>query len=234
MATGSLPFRGDTSGLIFDAMLNRIPPAPVRLNPDVPPKLEEVIHKALEKDKALRYQSAAELRTDLKRIKRDTESQGIKAEGTDRAEKYLRGSGRSKWILGSGLAILMASVAVGAYRWLKPTQAQSAFQHYRISRLTSTGNRYDVTLSPDGRYLAYVAAASPGHSIWVQQIATNTNFRLLGAGRSTGFLSRVRFSPDGTYIYYTQYDNITNTADLFRLPVVGGNPVKILGRSGLL
>src|ERR1700693_146263 len=82
MCTGMLPFRGDTSGVIFDAILNRAPVALVRLNPGVPAKLEEVINKALEKDRDVRCQSAAELRADLKRLKRDTESGKAVASGT--------------------------------------------------------------------------------------------------------------------------------------------------------
>src|ERR1700756_5032403 len=74
MSTGTLPFRGDTSGVIFEAILNRAPASPVRLNPELPAKLEDVVNKALEKDRELRYQHASDMRTDLVRLKRDTES----------------------------------------------------------------------------------------------------------------------------------------------------------------
>src|ERR1700675_941478 len=78
MATGALPFRGDTPAIVFDAILNREPISPTRANPKIPLKLEEIIHKALEKDRALRYHSAADLRTDLKRLKREIDS-GLRA-----------------------------------------------------------------------------------------------------------------------------------------------------------
>jgi TolB-like protein/Flp pilus assembly protein TadD len=74
MATGSLPFRGDTSGLITDGILNRAPTAPVRINPELPAKFEDLIHKALEKDREIRYQHAADMRADLKRLRRETDS----------------------------------------------------------------------------------------------------------------------------------------------------------------
>src|ERR1700720_1797616 len=92
MATGALPFRGDTSGVIFDAILNREPVGPMRLNPDLPAKLEEIINRAMEKDRDLRYQHASDLGAELQRLKRDRSSGPLHVSSSGQQEPARRGS----------------------------------------------------------------------------------------------------------------------------------------------
>ena len=119
MATGALPFRGESSGLIFNSILERAPVPPARLNPDVPPKLEEIINKALEKDRSLRYQHASEMRSDLQRLKRDTQ-RGHPAVATAASEV---GSGKSvaRWrttvLVPTVLVVCVLTIAAFAYWW---------------------------------------------------------------------------------------------------------------------
>jgi len=119
MVTGVLPFRGETVGVIAQAILDRPPVAPVRLNPDVPTKLEEVVNKALEKDRKLRYQSAAEVRTDLQRLKRDTDSVRMPA-----ASSGVAGVSEERGILSKvavPAAIAVVALAIGSYLYFHPT-----------------------------------------------------------------------------------------------------------------
>ena len=89
MATGTLPFRGDTSGVIFESILHRAPVSPIRLNPDLPARLEDVINRALEKDRDLRYQHASDMRSELKRLKRDTDSGRSAILPSSRRQRFL-------------------------------------------------------------------------------------------------------------------------------------------------
>jgi len=128
MATGVLPFRGDTTATVFDAILRKAPVAPIRLNPDLPARLEEIINKALEKDRNLRYQHASEMRSDLQRLKRDTESVKVAVADDDEIELPVKVSDKSSprtpaelpkprrttkltWVLGA-VAIVLAGVLV--------------------------------------------------------------------------------------------------------------------------
>ena len=114
MATGVMPFRGETTGVIAEAILNRAPVASVRLNPDVAPKLEEVINKALEKDRKLRYQSAAEIRTDLQRLKRDSDSGRATAATAQVESKPAEKSTPLRW-MATFAGIVIVGLTVGGW-----------------------------------------------------------------------------------------------------------------------
>jgi Tol biopolymer transport system component len=174
MATGQQAFYGTTTAVIQDAILNRAPVSPVSLNPDLPAKLEEIINKALEKDRDLRYQHASEIRTDLKRLKRDTDSRrdtpvsavaeaargGLQTEHGHGARAALGEAAISRrwpfWLAGSLVVVVAAGLAVA---WLllhrRSPQAPAELTQKRLTFNSSESPVQSAAISPDGKYLAY-------------------------------------------------------------------------------
>jgi len=112
MATGALPFRGESSGVVFRAILDGTPTSAVRLNPDLPAELERIITKCLEKDRTLRYQHASEIRTDLQRLKRDTESSKVVGIPASADKPFKRGK---LWVVGAACVAVIGLVVAGAW-----------------------------------------------------------------------------------------------------------------------
>jgi eukaryotic-like serine/threonine-protein kinase len=155
MATGQLPFHGETSGLIFKAILDSDPPPAIRFNRDVPARLEEIISKALEKDRNLRYQSAADMRTDLQRLKRDSETGHAPSAASASIVRPAAWKNRKMLALagiGVGLVVL---AAVWLARSRAPAAPTAIIEH-RISPASLDDPPVSGKISPNGRYLLYL------------------------------------------------------------------------------
>ena len=248
MATGSVPFRGETTAVIFEAILNRAPRPAVQINPDIPARLEEIINKALEKDRDLRYQHASEIRSDLKRLQRDSGSgrtvassdsagQGTSApvSGSGSATVPAASSASSSNVsavvkqhrvgsilAGVGVLVLLAAAGFGVYEFLNRT-GPAPFQNFSITQVTRTGKASMAALSPDGKYIMHVQNENGRRSLWLRNIPTGSDTQVIPPEASS--YRSLGFAPDGNYIYFKKAVNSQQTQwDVFRAPVLGGTP----------
>jgi eukaryotic-like serine/threonine-protein kinase len=254
MATGLLPFTGASSAVIFHAILELDPVPVLQLNPALPPKLEEIIDKSLEKDRDLRYQSAADLRSDLKRLKRDTES-GRKTSATsapmagsdssappisrsssgsiatspssggrDIARAIESGQSKSR-LRFVGTGVALLLAGMLAYSIFLRGHSVP-FQNISVTKVTDTGDAVLAALSPDGQYILTMTRKNGLSSLWLRNVPTNSNAQVQPAEEV--YYNGLHFSPDGNYFYFVRSDpGNPELRFLYRAPLLGGTPQKL-------
>jgi Tol biopolymer transport system component len=246
MATSRQAFSGSTTAVIFDAILHKAPTAPVRLNPELPLELERIIDKCLEKDRELRYQHASDIRSDLKRLKRDTDSghSGVVSEATSAGSIasvgpaagppsssaiILNEARRHKGVLALmllGLVLLLVVLGVYLFK-LNARRSEWNAQAMKITRVTQSGNAANVAISPDGHYVVYALREGEKQSLNVRQVATGSDVQILPPDEVE--FRGLTFSPDANYIDFVRSDkNGPEYSYLYQMPVLGGTPRQLI------
>ena len=215
MATGASPFQADSTGLIFDAILNRAPVPPGQLNHDMPADLERVIQRALEKDPARRYQTAAALRDDLKRLTRDGDSRGSGSVRTVQSQRRWRTS-----IAASCGALLIFAAILGYYLTRLPAAPPRIL---RTVQLTNT-NKPKSGVVTDGSRVYFIE----GQSLLAQtSVNGGETFPIPNSLEDTGFANVFDVSPDGSLLLMNTAHGTSLDGPLWSVPVVGGSPRRL-------
>jgi hypothetical protein len=216
MATGRRPFQGKTSAVLFDAILNKTPTSPLQLNPSQPVGLEHIIDKALEKDREVRYQTAAEMRADLKRLKRDLDSGRARAASTTATALPARPQRQGgRWLLAALVVmsvLVLIAVAFRVYQGFQPAGVPDQADHKdqpappspapqrTLAQVTfGAGLQAEPTWSPEGRFLAYSSDRAGNFDIWVQQVGSGEPLQLTTDAAHDWQPS---WSPDGKQIAF--------------------------------
>ncbi len=241
-ATGTVPFRGETSGVITDAILNRAPAAPLRLNPELPAKLEDIINKAIEKDRDLRYQSAAEMRADLKRLRRDTDSgrisstsgrmvqDSVKIAAPETvssssaavvAQPAAKNAGNKYAIAAVCAVLVLAAAGFAAYHFLAGSQAPAG--PLKIAQISHWDKPMNFArLSPDGHTVAFSSPIAGVAQVFVMLTSGGEPLQLTNDDRDKLVDS---FSPDGAEIYYARSESHDEE---WAVPTLGGKPSRVV------
>ncbi len=244
MSSGSVPFEGNTSAVIFNGILEKDPPPLLDRNPALPPKLSEIVDRALEKDRDMRFQTAAEIRAELKRLKRDTTSSKSSiaaATSSVRSSAALNPVSSSSAILiseakrhktplliGAGvLGLILIAAGFGVYSALRPkSEPTTSSKEITIKRLTSGTKRMGgISISPDGKYIAHSQSEKGKYSIRLFQVATGSSVSLLSDTEDVA--TATSFSRDGNFVYFLRGKRNASSLALYSIPTLGGEPRKI-------
>ncbi len=221
MAAGKLPFLGKTSGLVFKAILDETPSAPTHLNPALPAQLDDIVSKALEKDRELRYQSAADLRTDLKRVKRDTEStRHVPVSLTEAGRGESRRWSRGRRATGAGVLAVVMGVGLGVWWYLSKSEAAPHFVERQLTFNAPENNVSEQSISPDGKYVAYKDSSG----LHLRVIANGEEHEL--PVPASGKLNQIGWFPDGNTLLLATAEGV-DTQTVWTVSVFGGHPTKL-------
>ena len=222
MATGTQPFRGESEATIYEAILNREPEPVATLNKEVPGKLEEIIHKALEKDRDLRYQHASEMRTDLQRLKRDSESQRLSVSHDSRsATTAPTGAGSTRFLTRAVAVGIVVLALLLVWRWrgaFSPT-ARSPLTERQLTHNPPENRTFGAAISPDGKILAFTDTLglhlSSVDSGEVHDLALPEQLRSIAVGTN--------WFPNGQNLLLTTYEPTQGYA-VWLVSIFGGVP----------
>ena len=222
MCTGHRAFERENIAATYEAILGE-PPPPIRVcRAELPIKLEAIVQKAMERDRERRYQTAAEMGADLSALRAELNSPAATAPEQEQASRR-----NSIWRT-AGVSLAAASMLVSLAIWLlMRADRQQPFRNFTITQITDTGRAEQAAISPDGKYVLHVQDERGMKGLRLRNIVTGSDMEILSP-EGTRFKS-LAFSPDGNYVYFRRLVNsIGNEWDVFRMPVLGGSPERLM------
>ena len=236
MATSQRPFKGDTQVSLLSSIIKDTPSSLTDLKADLPRDLARIVRRCLSKDPEDRYQTAKDLRNDLRALKEDLSSGAVAAavSGVHALPAAQGAAAKRRYVVAvAGIAALSVAAAALVYwprddRQPGTTSRANAqpFASVSLNRLTTTGAANLAAISDDGRYVAYVVTEGGKSGLWLRQVATTSNVAIVPPAdvRFHG----VTFSPDGNYVYYSFYPAGEMSGGLWQVPVLGGGARRVL------
>jgi serine/threonine protein kinase/Tol biopolymer transport system component len=228
MLTGVRPFQGDTQMSTLSAIIKDTPKPIADLRPRLPREVSRIVNRCLAKDVEDRYQSAKDLRNDLRALKNDLASGEVASIHGSRGH-VAPTAARRRMIAIVVTAVVLGAILAVAALWPHiggdSATASRPFDSMRLTRLTTSGSALQAALSLDGRYVAYVVSRDGKQSLWLRQIATTSNVPLVQPDESRPF--GLTFAPDGNHVYYVDARDAIKR-NLYQMPILGGGSRLIL------